>query len=330
MGVASFSDELTLRAALPLRHGDRTAIRSGRAFDRRWREDIDELIFPVGDQLVEHQVLVVENAVLCLQLPVDHEGEILVGVRHDLDRPGVGCRQAEILLDHPARDFEADARLAVVVAVVVLHPERSPAGIEEDRIARFDVVFLHVLALQCRPDVRERNFLARVHHPAFHRLDVDEMAAREQRLQLLGSELLQAIGVADLGGGEAVVEMHLALVAVLAELDADVAEAVKLRADLADFGREELVVIDELVRAERAAGRATGNAQRECARAEQRHALLVGAADLVDLAVANPFDGIENLGRRDVVRGSGFVGRAPFRGPPFRRRRGARSALAPA
>src|SRR5215207_3235663 len=33
-----------------LGHGDRTAIRSGRAFDRRWREDIDELIFPVGDQ----------------------------------------------------------------------------------------------------------------------------------------------------------------------------------------------------------------------------------------------------------------------------------------
>ena len=111
-----------------------------------------------------------------------------------------------------------------------------------------------------------RDLLAGVHHAAFHRLDVDQVPAREQRLQLLDAELLQAVGVADLGQREAVVETHLGLVAVLAELDADVAEAVELGADLADLGREELVVIDELVLAERAAGRAAGNAQRERAR----------------------------------------------------------------
>ena len=174
------------------------------------------------------------------------------------------------------------------------------------------------------------DLLARIHHAALHGLDVDQMAAREQRLQLLGAELLQAVGVADLGGGEAVVEMHLALVAVLAELDADMAEAVELRADLADLGGEKFVVIDQLVRAERAAGRAAGNAQREGARAEQRHALLVGAADLVDLAVADPLGRVEHLGGRDVVRGAGLVGRAPFRRPPFRRRPRRRSGPAPA
>ena len=41
------------------------------------------------------------------------------------------------------------------------------------------------------------------------------------------------------------------------------AEAVELRPDLADLGGDELVVVDELVLAERAAGRAAGNAQRE-------------------------------------------------------------------
>ena len=118
-------------------------------------------------------------------------------------------------------------------------------------------------------------------------------------------------------GGEAVVEPHLALVAVLAHLDADVAEAVELRAGLADLGGEKLVMIDELVVAERAAGRTTGNAQREGTRAEQRHALLIDAADLVDLAVLDPFRRVEDLRRRDVVGGAGLVVLAPFRGPPW-------------
>ena len=94
-------------------------------------------------------------------------------------------------------------------------------------------------------------------------------------------------------------------------------KAVELRADLTDFGRKILVVIDELVRAERAAGWAAGNTQGEGARAEQRHALLVGAADLVGLAVADPLGGIEHLGRGDVVAGAGLVIGAPFRWPPF-------------
>ena len=118
-------------------------------------------------------------------------------------------------------------------------------------------------------------------------------------------------------GGEAVVEPHLALVAVLAHLDADMTEAVELRAGLADLGGEKLVMIHKLVVAERAAGRTTGNAQREHTRAEQRHALLVDAADLVDLAVLDPFRRIEDLRRRDVVGCAGLVVLAPFRGPPW-------------
>ena len=60
-------------------------------------------------------------------------------------------------------------------------------------------------------------------------------------------------------GGVTVVEPHLALVAVLAHLYADVTEAVELRAGLTDLGRQKLVVIHQLVVAERAAGRTAGN-----------------------------------------------------------------------
>src|SRR5512139_1477364 len=108
------------------------------------------------------------------------------------------------------------------------------------------------------------------------------MRPGEDRFQLLDAELLETIGVADLLGGVTVVEPHLAPVAVLAHLDADVTEAVELRASLADLGGEKFVMIHQLVVAERAAGRATGNAQRERTGAEQRHALLVDPADLVD------------------------------------------------
>src|SRR4029079_8231660 len=144
-----------------------------------------------------------------------------------------------------------------------------------------------------------------------------QMSAGEERLQLLGAEFLETVSVADLCSGEAVVEPHFALVAVLAHLDADVAEAVELRAGLGDLGGEKLVMIDKLVVAERATGRPPGNAQREHARAEQRHGGLIGAANLVDLAVLDPFRRIENLRRRDVVGCAGLVVLAPFRGPPW-------------
>ncbi len=74
---------------------------------------------------------------------------------------------------------------------------------------------------------------------ALHRLDVEQMATGEERLAVLDAELGQAIGATDLLPGDAVVVAHLVLVAVLAHLDADVAQAVELRAGLADLGGED-------------------------------------------------------------------------------------------
>ena len=60
------------------------ARRTGRAGDRDRREDIDKLILLVGDQVVEHQVFVIEDAVLGLQGHVDREGQCLVRIRDHL------------------------------------------------------------------------------------------------------------------------------------------------------------------------------------------------------------------------------------------------------
>ena len=130
---------------------------------------------------------------LCLQFGVHDERQVLVRVRHHLDRPGVGAGQAQVLLHHPARDVYADAGFAGIEPIVVDLPQRAPAGVEEDRVTRLDVTLLHVLLLQGGTDIGDNDLLAGVHHAAFQCHHVDEVAAGEQRLQLLHAEFLQAV-----------------------------------------------------------------------------------------------------------------------------------------
>ena len=90
---------------------------------------------------------------------------------------------------------------------------------------------------------------------------------REEGFEVLDAKFLQPVGVGHLGHGDAVVEAHLVHVALLA-VDADMAEAVELGADLADLGGHEIVVVDHLVVAERAASGCPGDAESEDPRPE--------------------------------------------------------------
>ena len=153
--------------------------------------------------------------------------------------------------------------------------------------------------------------------PRLLRLHVDQVAAGEERLDMLHADLLEPVGALDLGPGKAVVVAVVGLVGRRADNGADMAEAVELGAHLADFGCEILVVIDEHVLAERPAGRGAGNAEREAARAEEGNARLVVAPDAGDLAVLDPLHGVERLLRRHPVGGAGLVSLAPARRPPF-------------
>jgi hypothetical protein len=62
---------------------------------------------------------------------------------------------------------------AAVEAVVIFHPQPTPAGVEEDRVAGLDVALLHVLFGERSTEVGHRDLLADIHHASLHRLDIE-------------------------------------------------------------------------------------------------------------------------------------------------------------
>src|SRR6185369_1355257 len=243
------------------------------------------------------------DAVARNQELVHRELELRVRIRHDLHRPRVGADHHDLPLDEIAGSFEADARRARAELGVIDHPERAPARVHEHDVARMN---LGPLLLQRALQIRERDLVPAVESlDALVARDVHEHAARRDRADVLDAELLESIGLCEIEPVVAVVEEVA---------DADVAEAVELRADLAELAAHELVVIDHLVRAERA--ERLRNLQAEVARAEDRHAALVRAAELVHDSLRDHALCLEHLRGRDSVRGAALIRRAPARREP--------------
>ena len=175
------------------------------------------------------------------------------------------------------------------------------AGAHEDRVARRDAVFGDALALQAGFQIREPDLLADVEHASFQALHVKQDAAREEGRRVLDAELLQPVWRPHVRQAVAVVEEHAGLVAARAAHAAEMAERVHLRADLADFGRDEFVVPDRpALAAIGSAGRAAGHAQGVGAPGRERHARVVGHAETDDLAGLDQADRLEHLLR--VIR----------------------------
>ena len=98
---------------------------------------------------------------------------------------------------------------------------------------------LHVLALERALEVRRRDLVARRQLVnALELRDVDQHAARDDGADVLDAELGEPLGLGELGAAIAVVEQVA---------DAEVTEAVELRADLPELAADDLVVIDRLV-----------------------------------------------------------------------------------
>src|ERR671918_492709 len=230
-----------------------------------------------------------------------------------LDRPGVGADDRDLAVGQPPAGGEPRPRAALVVLGVVLLPQLAMAGAKQDGVALARRL-LDALALERLLDVGDGDDVVdRQAVAAFHREDVEQDAAREERLEMLHAELLEPVGGADLLLGEAVVVADLAV----AGGHADVPEAVELRADLADLAYEQLIVVVELVVAERPTRRrARDDDVRPQPLAEQRDALLEHAAQRVDLAGLDQAGRLEDLGRGHAVVGSPLVLRAPGRRPP--------------
>src|SRR5690348_11654552 len=70
---------------------DRRTRRTRATNDRQRGEAVDELIFLVGDQIVEEQILMIEDPVLGLQRHMHGKGQRLVRIGNDLHGPGIGA-----------------------------------------------------------------------------------------------------------------------------------------------------------------------------------------------------------------------------------------------
>jgi len=95
-----------------------------------------------------------------------------------------------------------------------------------------------------------------------------------------------------------------------------VAEAIELRSDLADLARNELVMVNDIVGSERAAGRPAWDTQREAPLAEHRHARFIEMAHLVELAGFNQFQCVQDFCRRYQICGADLIVLTPFGRPP--------------
>jgi hypothetical protein len=232
---------------------------------------------------------------------VHGELELGVRVRHDLRGPRVRADQHDLALDEITPGVEPDAGCAAAEAGVVDEPQRSPARVHEHDVAR---VNFRALPFECADEIGACDLVATPkHRHTLESRDVDQHAARRQRADVLDAELREPVAAREVGAVVAVVE-HVA--------DADVPEPVELRADLAELGAHDLVVIHRAIRPHGAIG--LRNAQAEMAGAEQRHPGFVRAAELVHGAARDEVAGLEHLGRSDAVGRAALVVGAPARG----------------
>ena len=134
----------------------------------------------------------------------------------------------------------------------------------EHRVAGREHVLGQALRLEAGAQVGRRDLFAGVEHAALQGLNVEQNARREEDRRVLDAEPGQPIGRPDVGERRAVVEADVAVVRLVADLAAEMAERIHVGADLADFGREELVVPDgPAAPAFGTAGRAAGHAKAE-------------------------------------------------------------------
>src|SRR5215470_8311419 len=189
----------------------------------------------------------------------------------------------------------------------------------EDAVARLDCICRHPLPRHGGFEIGDRDLLAEIEIAALERREIEQVSGRDNRLDVLNAELLEAVGVAHLDLCEAVVESHLVLVLAL-KCHADVAEAIELRSDLADLTRDELIMVNEVVRSERAAGRPAWDTQREAPLAEHRHARFIEMAHLVELAGFNQSQCVQYFFRRYQICGADLIVLTPFGRPPQRDR----------
>src|SRR5215831_6854967 len=228
---------------------------------------------------------------------------------HRLHGPGVGTNTRDLAFRQPLCRRCTRASVAFVELNVVLLPQLHMPGMKQHDITLsrlLDVLFGERLF-----DVIDGDDIANGQpFPALEGQDVEQDAAREERFDVVYTELLEAVGAADLLLRQAIIVAYL-----VPNHDTDVAEPIKLRPDLADFTAKHLVVVHQLLVTKWTTRGTTRNRDREMALPEERNAGLKIHAQAIDLASLDQLCCLKHLGRCDAVRGTDLVVCAPWRWP---------------
>src|SRR6185312_7060035 len=210
----------------------------------------------IGNWLGLH-VLDDVDAVIGNERLVYRESDAFFLARNHFHRPGVGADDYHFLRGEPFRRGGADAGLGAVISGVLrgeLLEQIAPAGIDEDGIGLSQRHIVHlesslqIILADDRAAIEARSLAGGIGLELARRLehldDVDDDAARREGLDVLDAELLQPVL------GDVLAHRRLIVIAVL---DADMAHAVDMRADmaLAEIG---VLHIAQLVAAEFRAG----------------------------------------------------------------------------
>src|SRR5262249_8379303 len=238
------------------------------------------------------------------------EGLLLILPWHRLHSPGVGTHARDLAFRQPLCRRCTRTSVAFVEFDVVLLPQLHMPGTEQHDIALcrlLDVLFGERLF-----DVIDGDDIANGQpFPALEGQNVEQDAAREERFDVVHTELLETIGAAYLLLRQAIIVAYL-----VPNHDTDVAEPIKLRPYLADFTAKHLVVVHQLLVTKRTTRGTTRNSDREMALPEERNARLKIHAQAIDLVGLDQLCCLKHLGRSDALRGTNLIVGAPGRRPP--------------
>ena len=203
------------------------------------------------------------------------------------------------------------------VLLVVLHPERSPTGVNERHVATRNG---HALPLECLLEIIAGDLVATLQpRGPFVPCDVDEDATSDNRTDLFNAKLRQPLRRGEFVPRQTVVERIS---------NPDVPQAVELCPNLANLSADKCLVGNRLVGSERS--HRIRNPQAVMAVAKQRDPGFVRATQLIDLPRPHEVSRLEHLGRSEHIGGpsavvSSVLGRIPVglltHGHPGRKQR---------
>ena len=132
-------------------------------------------------EFAQTKVLLVHDAMFCLQELMNAENAVRIGIWNGVNRPGVTSRDASVTVYDPLGNFYADAGAASIIGCWVF-PMLFSASTENDRVARHDLVVRHALGLQGSIHMLHEDGITSDHVLAPNCCDIDQRTTGDNRM----------------------------------------------------------------------------------------------------------------------------------------------------